>query len=113
MTKHFVDLHGKNPWQIFQENLRNCTISAIKKTDKINYFQFTFQGSKNTANKKTRQNILSKKAAKLKKKPYRIGYNPFKQGNLLKILFSVFFFKKCTNLRKQRDKTFCRSFRRR
>ena len=24
-----------------------------KKTDKINYFQFTFQGSKNTANKKT------------------------------------------------------------
>ena len=39
-----------------------------KKTDKINYFQFTFQGSKNTANKKiTRQNILSKKAAKLKK----------------------------------------------
>jgi hypothetical protein len=38
-----------------------------KKTVKINYFQFTFQGSKNTANKKTRQNILSKKAAKLKK----------------------------------------------
>ena len=39
-----------------------------KKTDKINYFQFTFQGSKNTANKKiTGQNILSKKAAKLKK----------------------------------------------
>ena len=35
-----------------------------KKTDKINYFQFTFQGSKNTANKKTRQNMLSKKAAK-------------------------------------------------
>ena len=41
--------------------------SNKKKTDKINYFQFTFQGSKNTANKKTRQNILSKKAAKLKK----------------------------------------------
>ncbi len=69
MTKHFVDLHGKNPWQIFQENLRNCTISAIKKkADKINYFQFTFQGSKKTANKKTPQNILSGKAAKLKKK---------------------------------------------
>ena len=39
-----------------------------KKTDKINNFQFTFLGSKNTANKKiTRQNILSKIAAKLKK----------------------------------------------
>ena len=50
----------------------------------------TFQGSKNTANKKTRQNILSKKAAKLKKNPYRIGYNPFKPGNLLKFLFPVF-----------------------
>jgi hypothetical protein len=58
-------LHGKNPWKIFQKNRRNCRISAIKKKDKINNFQFTFQGSKNTANKKvTGQNILSKKAAK-------------------------------------------------
>ena len=64
--------------------------SNKKKTDKINYFQFTFQGSKNTANKKTRQNILSKKAAKLKKKPYRIGYNPLKPGNLLTFLFPFF-----------------------
>jgi hypothetical protein len=39
-----------------------------KKKDKIKCFQFTFQGSKNTANKKTRQNILSKKAKKIKKK---------------------------------------------
>ena len=56
-------IHGKFPGK--SKKLYNF---SNKKTDKINYFQFTFQGSKNTANKKTRQNILSKKAAKLKKK---------------------------------------------
>ena len=42
------------------------------------------------------------------KKPYWIGYNPFKPGNLFKFLFPVYFFKKCTNrstnLSKQRLK---------
>ncbi len=88
-------------------------ISAIKKTDKINYFQFTFQGSKNTANKKiTRQNILSKKSCKIKKK--HIGSDTILLNQAIYSNFiSRFFLKKCTNLRKQRDKTFCRSFRRR
>ena len=50
----------------FQENLRNCTISAIKKQIKLIISNLRFRGSKNTANKKMRQNMLSKKAAKFK-----------------------------------------------
>ena len=42
-------------------------ISAIKKTDKINYFQFTFQGSQNTANKKRDKTSYRKKLQNLKK----------------------------------------------
>ena len=38
-----------------------------KKTDKINYFQFTFQGSQNTANKKRDKTSYRKKLQNLKK----------------------------------------------
>jgi hypothetical protein len=50
-------IHGKK----FQENIRNF---SNKKTDQTYYLKFTFQGSKNTAHKKTWQNMLSKKAVK-------------------------------------------------
>jgi len=39
-------IHGKK----FQENIRNF---SNKKTDQTYYLKFTFQGSKNTAHKKT------------------------------------------------------------
>jgi hypothetical protein len=87
-------LHGKNPWKIFQKNRRNCRISAIKKKDKINNFQFTFQGSKNTANKKiTGQNILSKKAAKLKKN-ISDRIQSYWTRQFIQIFISRFFLKK-------------------
>jgi hypothetical protein len=56
----FCRFAWKNPWQIYQENQSNCT--AIKKTDKPNYFQYTFQGSKNIANKKTPTNHVIEKS---------------------------------------------------
>jgi hypothetical protein len=52
-------IHGKYSRKIL-EIVKN---SAIE-TDKTNYFKFTLHSSKNTANKKTRQNIISKKAVK-------------------------------------------------
>ena len=54
--------------KIFQENLTNCTISAIKKkTDKINYFQLRFRTVKTQRIKKRDKTSYRKKLQNLKK----------------------------------------------
>jgi hypothetical protein len=60
-------LHGKNPWQIFQKNLRNFTISAIKKQIKLIISNLRFRAVKTQRIKKRDKTSYRKKAAKLKK----------------------------------------------
>jgi hypothetical protein len=87
-TKHFVNFHGKNPWQIFQENLRNCTISTIKKQIKLIISNLRFRAVKTQRIKKRDKTCYPKKLQNFKKKPYRIGYNPIKPVNFFQIFIS-------------------------
>ena len=72
--------------------------------------------SKSEENKKLKQSNVTKpivkKNCKIKSNLKNIAKNLLNQkpGNLFTFLISHIFLKKCTNLRKQRDKTFCRNF---
>jgi hypothetical protein len=105
-TKHFVDFHGLNPWPKFGKNIRNRTMSVINKTCKTIYLKFTFQGSKKTANlkKDATKHVIEKHVN------FKIIWNNQFKKQLIQFFIFPLFLNKCKNLKKQRDKIFCRSF---